>query len=88
MAKVSIVDILLIILFLLAVYFILTRLFGHSASDLAISVTLFTLVGGMLYKLNREFGEFKIRVINTFSRLKEDVNEIKEAVTETKIRRK
>lgn len=88
MAKGSLVDILIVILFLLAVYFILTRIFGHSASDLAISVTLFTLVGGMLYKLNREFGEFKIRAINTFNRLKDDVSEIKEAVTEAKTKRK
>ena len=75
--KIGLIDIILIILFILAVYFILTRAFGHSATDLTISVTLFTLVGGMLYKLNREFGEFKIKTINSFDRLKKDITEIK-----------
>ena len=67
----------IIILFILSVYFILTRIFGHSATDVTISVTLFTLIGGLLYKLNREFGEFKIRTVNSFERLKEISNKIK-----------
>jgi len=75
--KVDWVDSIIIILFILAIYFILTRIFGQSATDLTISVTLFTLVGGMLYKLNREVGEFKIKTINSFDRLKKDITEIK-----------
>lgn len=75
--KINWIDIVLVILFILAVYFILTRIFGHSASDLAISVTLFSFLAGALYKLNREFGEFRIRTINGFDKLKEDTNLIK-----------
>lgn len=75
--KISWIDIVIIILFILAVYFILTRIFGHSASDLTISITLFSLLGGLLYKLNREFGEFKIKAINSFDNIKQDLNLIK-----------
>ena len=75
--RISWIDIAIVILFILAVYFILTRIFGHSATDITISVTLFTLVGGLLYKLNREFGEFKMITMNSFNNLKEDINEIK-----------
>lgn len=71
MAKgVRLIDFAIIILFALAVYLILTRIFGHSATDLAISITLFT--------------QFKVRTINTFSRLKEDITSIKEDIKEIK----
>ena len=76
--KLELIDIVLIILFIIAVYFILTRVFGHSATDLTISVTLFTFLGGLLYKLNRELGEFKIKTKNSFERLGDDMKEIKE----------
>ena len=75
--KIRWIDIIIIILFILAVYFILTRIFGHSASDLAISITLFTLLAAGMYKLNREIGEFKIRTINSFEKFKDDINLIK-----------
>ena len=75
--KISLIDVLIILLFLLALYFILTRILGHSATDLAITVTLFSLLATALYKLNREIGEFKIRSINTFDRLKDDLELIK-----------
>jgi len=75
--KFSWIDIVLIILFLLAVYFISTRIFGHSASDLTISMTLFSLLGGLLYKLNREFGEFKVKTINSFDKMGSDFSLIK-----------
>ena len=78
--KINWIDLLIVGLFLLTVYFILTRIFGHSASDLAISTSLFTFLGSLLYKLNREFGEFKVKTINAFDRLKEDINYIKEKI--------
>ena len=75
--RVNLIDIAIIILFILAVYFIFTRILGHSASDLTIIVTLFTLLAGALYRLNREFGELKIKTVNSFDRLKNDMNLIK-----------
>ena len=77
MRKLNWIDILIILLFLLAVYFILTRIFGHSASDLTITISLFTVLAMALYKLNREVGEIKIGMRNGFSRIKEDINSIK-----------
>jgi hypothetical protein len=48
-------------------YFILTRIFGHSATDATIIVSLFSILSAFLikintslYKLNRELGEFAI----------------------------
>lgn len=75
--KISWIDILLVILFIISVYFILTRIFGHSATDLTISVSLFTFLAGLLYKLNRELGEFKIKSINSFDNLKQDMTLIR-----------
>jgi hypothetical protein len=77
MTKIKLIDIIIIILFILAVYFILRRIFGHSATDISISVTLFMLLGTLLYKLNREFGEFKVKSVYTFEKMKEDLNLIK-----------
>lgn len=71
------VNVLIIVLFIVAIYFILTRIFGHSATDLTIGITLFTFLGVLLYRLNREFGEFKIKGINSFERLREDIKKIK-----------
>ena len=74
-------------MFILVVYFILTRIFGHSATDITISASLFTIlsgiiyqIGNMVYKLNREFGEFKIKTIHSFSKLREDINKISKKI--------
>ena len=85
MDKINLIDIAIIALFFLAVYFVLTRIFGHSATDLSITITLFTLLGSMLYKLNREVGEFKIKTISSFDKLRLDINGVKEAIS--KLRR-
>ncbi|MBI4210068.1 MAG: hypothetical protein HY544_00995 [Candidatus Diapherotrites archaeon] len=37
-SKISLIDAMIIILFLMEVYFILTRIFGHSATDLTIAI--------------------------------------------------
>lgn len=82
--KFSWIDIIIIILFLLSLYLILTRIFGHSATDLTITISLFTFLGSLVFKLtyfilnfNREFGEFKIKSINSFDNIKEDISLIK-----------
>jgi len=77
MAKISWIDILIIILFIATLYFVLTRIFGHSASDLTISISLFILLGSLIYKINREIGEFKVKTINSFRNLREDLNDLK-----------
>lgn len=44
----------------LFIYMLLTRIFGHSASDFALAATAFGTIGSWIYKLNREVGELKI----------------------------
>ena len=85
MKKFNLIDILIILLFLLSVYLILTRIFGHSASDLTIMISLFSFFGSILFKLvfvisnlNREIGEFKVKTINSFKKLREDLNDLKD----------
>lgn len=91
MKKLIWLDILIIILFLLSVYLILTRIFGQSASDLSIILSLFSVIGGLVIRLtffivdfNMEFGEFKVKtghhfeaVKDGFSKVKGDMNLIK-----------
>ncbi len=66
-----------IILFILAVYMILTRLFGHSVTDLAITAGLFTLLFINQYHLNREMGEMKTSMKFSFTHVKDDIGTIK-----------
>ncbi len=82
--KINLIDILIVILFILSVYFILTRIFGHSASDLTISVTLFIFLGSLIFKLmyiifdiDKELSEFRVRTIYSFNNIKENMNLIK-----------
>jgi len=46
MKKFDFIDLIILILFLLAFYFILTRIFGHSATDISIGFTLISGIGG------------------------------------------
>ncbi len=70
------IDAVIIIFFLLAVYFMLTRIFGHSATDLSITAAFFISLAGFLYNLNREFGEFKVKTIMSFEKVHTDLSKI------------
>lgn len=70
-------DALLIILFIAVLYLILTRIFGHSASDLSILIGLFTLLFTNQYRLNREIGEVKMTMKHSFEKVKEDITAIR-----------
>lgn len=70
-------DILIVILFLLSVYFVLTRIFGHSATDLTITLTFIGALGTLLYRLNREFGEFKMKTVMSFEKIHTDMEKLK-----------
>lgn len=78
MAKITWVQALSIVLFVLVVYMILTRIFGHSATDLAITITLFTLLYVNQYHLNREVGEIRITTKQSFEKFREENNLIKQ----------
>ncbi len=84
MRKFRLFDLWLIFLFLLSVYFILTRIFGHSATNLTIMIGLFIFLSNIVFNLNREFGEFKTKTINSFDRAKEDMGELKQDMSDLK----
>lgn len=74
-------KVLVILLFVLVVYMILTRLFGHSATDLAITLGLFTLLFVNQYQLNREVGEIKSALKYDFIKVKEDIQKVNKGIT-------
>lgn len=81
MAKINWIQVLSIILFVIVVYMILTRLFGHSATDLAITVGLFVLLFINQYQLNREVGEIKSALKYDFIKVKEDIQKVNGGIT-------
>ncbi len=66
-----------IILFVVVIYMILTRIFGHSATDLAIVIGLVVLLFTNQYGLNREIGELRISIKHSFENVKNDIELIK-----------
>ena len=72
------IDALIIIMFIVVVYMLLTRIFGHSATDLAIMAGLFGLLFVNQFKANRERGEMKVNMSHSFNKIKEDIDLIKE----------
>ncbi|MBI2671326.1 hypothetical protein HYX16_00150 [Candidatus Woesearchaeota archaeon] len=81
MKKFDFLDFVILILFLLAFYFILTRIFGHSATDISIGFALFSILGSMLYQLNREVGELKANTKFSFKMFKTDMSGLKSDVS-------
>lgn len=77
-------EIVALILFLFAVYLILTTIFGDSATPIEVTAilfgslgTLFVKVYSSLYKLNREVGEMNLMMKHSFQKVKEDIGLIK-----------
>jgi len=72
--KIHWAEIVALIFFLLAVYFILTTIFGNSATPIEVTAVLFGSVGALfvkvyssLYQLNREVGEIKVGIKRAMS---------------------
>lgn len=93
--KLEWIDILIIIFAVLVIYMLLTILFGESATPIEVTMGLFGFLGGLFYKLtkdltssinklNREFGEFRIRVVNSFDNLKKDIFGLKKDIAQIK----
>ena len=63
---------------------ILTRVFGHSATDVQIYIGIvsgFFLITGYMMRMNREIGEIKIDMKHGFERVREDINGIKDNIS-------
>jgi TRAP-type mannitol/chloroaromatic compound transport system permease large subunit len=70
------IDVLIIVLFIVVLYLLLSRIFGHSPTDLTVSVSLFTFLGAVVFRmqyillnLSREVGGIKINMINSFKKV-------------------
>ena len=73
-----------VLLYLLSVYFMLTRIFGHSATELTILIGVFTILGSLIIhnshytlKINRELGELKVETKACLAEIKKDIGEMK-----------
>ena len=88
MEKVNVWDILLWLMMAILLFMILTRVFGNSATDvqiyLGIITSMIVIVGYMMKlmendsKLNREIGEIKTNMSNSFDKVREDMRLIKD----------
>ncbi len=78
-------DVLGVVFLLFAIYLILTTIFGNSATPIEVTLMLFiglgSLFGSQLYKLNRETGEIRVSMKQSFERVKEDIKEIKRDIS-------
>ena len=70
-------DVILIILFILAVGMIIWYIFGDSPTFEQINLSLIAVVVGILFKIYREVGEIKMDIKHSFANVSKDINSIK-----------
>ena len=73
----TIEDIILIILFLVAVGMAIWYIFGDSPTFEQINLSLIAVVVGILFKIYREVGEIKMAIKHSFANVSKDINSIK-----------
>lgn len=80
-----ILNILIVIFLIIVIYMIFARVFGSSPTDFQVISSVLGLYGmailklfTLVYSINREIGELKIGVRESFGKIKEDVEDIKE----------
>ena len=83
-----ILNILLIILLIIGAYMLLTRVLGRSPTDFQLILWIVGFFGtamlkvfSLIYALNREVGEIKTNIKNSFDKIKVDVKDIKTIVS-------
>ncbi len=72
-------EVLFWIVMTVLVIMILTRVFGHSATDVQIYIGIvsgFFLLTGYIMRMNREIGEIKIEMKYNFNKVREDIENI------------
>jgi len=86
-----ILNIILIILIIVGIYLFLNRIFGHSPTDLQLILWLFGFFGtamvkmfSLVYNINREIGELKTNTKESFNKIRTDVSEIEQEISEIK----
>ncbi len=77
MKETSWLEILFWVMMVILFIMILTRIFGHSVTDVQIFLTatmIILTIMGYIVKMNREIGEIKIHMINSFKKVRNDIN--------------
>ncbi len=79
--KISVFDVILniiiILLAILVVYWFIKLIFGGSAGLDEFNFAIIILLGGFLIKLYREVGEVKVGIKHSFENIKEDISLLK-----------
>ncbi len=81
MEKINWLEILFWIIILLLFIMILSRIFGKSATDIQIYVGFISgllIIMSYIVKMNREIGEIRLQTANSFEKVREDMDKIKE----------
>jgi len=86
-----ILNIIIVIFLILVVYMFLARIFGNSPTDFQIISGVVGLFGAFIIKLfnnfsnlNREVGEIKIGMKNSFEKVREDFVRVREDISDLK----
>lgn len=86
-----ILNAILIGLLILGIYLFLDRIFGNSPTDFQLILWLLGFFGAgmvkgvsLIYNLNKEMGEIKIKSFHAFKKIRSDVNNIKGDISEIK----
>jgi len=72
-----IINIIIILAFVLAVYWFIQLMFGHTPDLSDFNSILIVMIIGFLFHLYREVGEIKVGIKHSFINIKEDINIIK-----------
>ena len=72
-----VLDIIIILLGALIIYWFVQLIFGGSPELSEFNFALIVVMGGVLFKIYREIGEFKIKTINSFENIGRDIGLIK-----------
>lgn len=77
--KIEWLEILFWIIMIILFIMILSRIFGHSATDIQIYITLvmgMITIMGYIMRMNREIEEIKIQMISSFKKVREDISKL------------
>ncbi len=80
MSRINWLEVLFWIIILLLLAMVLTRIFGHSATDVQIYLAFISgllVVMTQIVKMNREIGEIKIQMKNSFRKVRDDIEKLK-----------
>lgn len=79
MKKTNWFEIVFWVILIVLITMIITRIFGSSATDIQIYIAVTTgmlTIMGYIVKMNREIGELKTQMMNSFKKIRKDINKL------------